>query len=127
MGPITIQNDSSISLYEQIASQIKGHILSGRLQQGEALPSIRVLAKDLQVSIITTKRAYEELEAQGFLTTVAGKGTFVKVQNQQRLLDMRIREIEAFLEQATKAAKSISMEKDELIEILSVIYDETTS
>lgn len=124
MGPITIKNDSSVSLYEQIANQIKGHILSGRLKQGEALPSIRALAKDLQVSIITTKRAYEELEGQGFLTTVAGKGTFVAVENQQRLLDMRICEIERFLEQAAEAAKSISMGKRELLEILSILYDE---
>ena len=124
MVNINIQNTSSTPLYEQIVQQVKNHILSGRLEQGEALPSIRQLARDLQVSIITTKRAYEELESQGFLTTVAGKGTFVSLHNRQRLLDMRVREVERLLEEAVEAAKSIPLSREQVEEILGLLYEE---
>ena len=87
---INISNTSTIPLYEQIVTQIKSQILNGSLQQGEGLPSIRNLAKELKVSIITTKRAYEELEKDGFIETVIGKGTFVSSQNTERLKEITL-------------------------------------
>jgi len=126
MMNINLSNRSAIPLYEQIAVQVKGQILSGRLSQGEILPSIRVLAKELQVSIITTKRAYEELEAQGFLSTVAGKGTFVALQNPERLREMHLQEIQGYLQQAVDAAASAGIPREELIEIITLLYEEET-
>ena len=102
---IVISNSSPIPLYEQIQSQIKNHILNSVLKAGDMLPSIRMLAKELKVSIITTKRAYEELEKEGFLKTSAGKGTFVSTANTQRLREVALYEIESKLEGVIKSAK----------------------
>lgn len=121
---INVSNSSTIPLYEQIQNQIKAQILSGCLTPGEGLPSIRNLAKELKVSIITTKRAYEELEKEGFLQTVTGKGTFVAQQNTERLKEMAMYEIESKLEEIIKQAKSVGVSLEEGIEIFKSIYEE---
>ena len=102
---ILISNSSSVPLYEQISNQVKNQILNGELKPSEVLPSIRMLAKDLKVSIITTKRAYEELEKEGFIKTVAGKGTFVSEGNSDRLKETAICEIESKLDDAISQAR----------------------
>lgn len=121
---IIISNNSSMPLYEQIVSQIKQQILTGALEQEELLPSIRSLAKDLKVSIITVKRAYEELEAEQFATTIPGKGTYVSSVNTGRLREARISQIEETLEEVVSAAKEIDLTLQELIERLEVLYEE---
>ena len=121
---INISNTSTIPLYEQIQTQIKSQILNGSLKQGEGLPSIRNLAKELKVSIITTKRAYEELEKEGFIETIVGKGTFVSHQNTERLKEMTLYNIENKLEEIIKQAKSVGITLEEGIEIFKSIYEE---
>ena len=121
---ISISHTSTIPLYEQIQTQIKNQILNGSLKPGEGLPSIRNLAKELKVSIITTKRAFEELEKDGFIETVIGKGTFVSSQNTERLKEITLYEIENKLEEIIKQAKSVGMTLDEGIEIFKSIYEE---
>ena len=121
---INISNTSTIPLYEQIQTQIKSQILNGNLKSGEGLPSIRNLAKELKVSIITTKRAYEELEKEGFIETVTGKGTFVSKQNTERLKDITLYDIENKLEEIIKQAKAVGVTLEEGIEIFKSIYEE---
>ena len=121
---INISNTSTIPLYEQIVTQIKSQILNGSLQQGEGLPSIRNLAKELKVSIITTKRAYEELEKEGFIQTVVGKGTFVSNQNKERLKEITLYNLENKLEEIIKQAKSAGITLEEGLEIFKSIYEE---
>lgn len=121
---ISISHTSTIPLYEQIQTQIKNQILNGSLKPGEGLPSIRNLAKELKVSIITTKRAYEELEKDGFIETVIGKGTFVSHQNTERLKEFTLYEIENKLEEIIKQAKSVGITLEEGIEIFKSIYEE---
>lgn len=121
---INISNSSVTPLYEQIQVQIKSQILSGNLKAGEGLPSIRNLAKELKVSIITTKRAYEELEKEGFIETVTGKGTFVANQNTERLKEITLYEIENKLEDIIRQAKSVGVTLEEGIEIFKSIYEE---
>ncbi len=103
---IVISNSSGKPIYEQITNQVKAAILSGELSPGDALPSMRLLAKELRISVITTKRAYEELEREGFVETVVGKGSFVARQNRELLREARLREVEARLEQAVEAARA---------------------
>ena len=119
---ILISNSSSVPLYEQISNQVKNQILNGELKPSEALPSIRMLAKDLKVSIITTKRAYEELEKEGFIKTVAGNGTFVSEGNSDRLKEAAICEIESKLDDAISQAKAIGLTLDECIEIFKSLF-----
>lgn len=121
---IIISNSSPVALYEQIQNQIKAQILNGDLNPGSPLPSIRALAKELKVSIITTKRAYEELEKEGFLQTVPGKGTFVGMQNTERLKEAAMYEIESKLEEIIKQAKAVGITLEEGIEIFTSIYEE---
>ena len=121
---INISNTSTTPLYEQIQTQIKLHILNGNLKSGEGLPSIRNLAKELKVSIITTKRAYEELEKEGFIETVTGKGTFVSKQNAERLKEITLYDIENKLEEIIKQAKVVGVTLEEGIEIFKSIYEE---
>lgn len=121
---IIIVNDSAIPLYEQIISQIKEHILKGEIQQGTLLPSIRMMAKELKVSIITVKRAYEDLETEGFVQTTPGKGTYVSLANKERLKEMQMSQLEEKLEAIVVAAKSIDMTLEELQERVAVIYEE---
>lgn len=121
---IIISNTSSIPLYEQIKNQIESSILKGHLTAGESLPSIRFLAKELKVSIITTKKAYEELEKDGLIETIAGKGSFVANKNSDRLKELGISKFEDNLSKSIQIAKSIDLSLNECIEILKVIYEE---
>lgn len=121
---ILISNSSPVALYEQIETQIKNQILNGNLKPGEPLPSIRTLAKELKVSIITSKRAYEELEKEGFIETVVGKGTFVSAYNSERLREVAMAEMENRLESVIISAKSLGLTLDECIEIFKSIYEE---
>lgn len=118
---IVLRNTSGAPIYEQIAAQIKDQIVDGTLEPGQPLPSIRALAKDLRISVITTKRAYDELEVQGFLTTVAGKGCFVAEQNTQLIRESRLREIEEHLQSAAELARSCRVADSELLEMLRLI------
>ena len=121
---INISNTSTIPLYEQIQTQIKSQILNGSLTPGDGLPSIRNLAKELKVSIITTKRAYEELEKDGFIETVVGKGTFVSNQNTERLKEITLYNLENKLEDIIKQAKCAGITLEEGLEIFKSIYEE---
>lgn len=121
---INISNTSTTPLYEQIKNQIQNQILDSTLKQGEGLPSIRNFAKELKVSIITIKRAYEELEKEGFIETIAGRGTFVSMQNKERLRETVLYEIENKLEIVIKQAKSVGITLEEGIEIFKSLYEE---
>ena len=121
---INISNTSTVPLYEQIETQIKNQIINGSLNPGDGLPSIRNLAKELKVSIITTKRAYEELEKDGFIETIVGKGTFVSNQNTERLKEITLYNIENKLEEIIKQAKAVGITLEEGLEIFKSIYEE---
>lgn len=121
---LIISNASGKPIYEQITDQLKGEIMSGRLQAGDALPSMRLLAKELRISVITTKRAYEELEREGFLTTVPGKGCFVAEQDRELLREARLRKVEEHLSAAVDEARQGGIGLDELVESLSILYQE---
>jgi len=121
---IIISNASPDPIYEQISRQIKAQILSGELPEGASLPSIRRLAQDLQISVITTKRAYDELEKEGFLDTVGGKGTFVAVQNKELLREKKMKIVEEKLAQAVDEARIMGIGLDELIAMLRLLAKE---
>ena len=121
---ILISNSSPVALYEQIETQIKNRIVNGNLKPGDPLPSIRSFAKELKGSIITSKRAYEELEKEGFIETVIGKGTFVSGSNSERLREAAMAEMEDKLEAVIISAKALGVTLDECIEILKSIYEE---
>lgn len=118
---IIISNASDKPIYEQIVSQIKDLILSGELEQGSMLPSIRNLASDLRISVITTKRAYSELEAQGFIETVQGKGSFVAGGNMELLREERLRHVEELLASAVREADSVGVGLSELHDMLDLV------
>ncbi len=122
---IIISNSSSSPIYEQITRQIKDHILQGELKAGDALPSMRVLTKELRISLITTKRAYEELERDGFIETVPGKGCFVSEKNTEFLREEQLRQVEGFLQQAADAARRCGLSLNELREMLEILYHES--
>lgn len=115
---IIISNSSGAPIYEQICAQIKGKIISGELKEGDALPSIRLLAKELRISVITTKRAYEELERDGFLVTYAGKGSFVAGKNLDLIREEHLRQIEELFCQAKELADQSGLANEELYEML---------
>ena len=121
---IIISNSSGQPIYEQICRQIKGAVASGKLKPGEPLPSIRNLARDLRISVITTKRAYEELEREGFICTVAGKGSFVAAQNLELAKESSLRELEGHLSAALELARQIGMTLEELKNVLTVLDEE---
>ena len=121
---IIISNSDPRPIYEQITARIKNLIISGELKPGDALPSMRFLAKELRISVITTKRAYEELERGGFIETVAGKGSFVAGMNADFIREEHLRIVEDHLQQAVEAAKSAGITKAELTETLGMLYDE---
>ena len=121
---IVIRNTGDTPIYEQIARQIKNAIMSGELHEGEALPSMRLLAKELRISLITTKRAYEELERDGFITTVVGKGSFVKEADQEFVREERLRAVEGHLQAAVDAARQCGMDETELVDILKLLFEE---
>ncbi len=120
---IIITNSGGVPIYEQIASQIKGLILSGELKEGDPLPSMRALAQDLRVSIITTKRSYEILETEGLIESYTGRGSFVSAQNPELLREQNLRSIEEKLAEAIEIAKRSGVDRAELTEILGMLYD----
>lgn len=120
---VIISNSAGVPIYEQIVTQIKNQIMSGQLSEGEALPSMRVLAKELRISVITTKRAYEELEREGFIVSVTGKGSFVASQNMEIIKEQRYKEIELYLQKAADAAKNSGLSVEELQEMLKIMYE----
>jgi GntR family transcriptional regulator len=121
---IIISNSSNDPIYLQIVNQIKAMIMSGELSPGEALPSMRNLAMQMRVSLITTKRAYEELERDGFIETYTGKGSFVKAQNAELLREENLRQAEEHLQKAVQKAKISGITFEELTDILKMLYDE---
>jgi len=121
---ILISNSSSDPIYEQIKSEITRQIVTGDLSDGEALPSIRKLALDLQISVITTKRAYDDLEKEGLISSVAGKGTFISAKNKALLKEKKLKIIESKLAEAAKSAKMLGVKKKELERMLSLLLEE---
>ncbi len=121
---IIISNSSKKPLYEQIASQIKNQIISGALKEGDALPSMRLLAKELRISVITTKRAYEELEREGFIETATGRGSFVASRNIELIKEEQLKIVEQYLEKSVEISKSSGISLEELSDILVALYRE---
>ena len=119
---LIISNASGQPIYDQITSQIKGLILSGELHAGDALPSMRALAKDLRISVITTKRAYEELERDGFLVSIPGKGSFVAQANLELVREENLKQIESRMQECIALAAQSGLSLNDLCEILTVIY-----
>ena len=119
---INISNASGEPIYHQIVSQIKDMIMNGKLKEGDALPSMRNLALQLRISVITTKRAYEELERDGFIESYTGKGSFVKAQNTELFREEQLKDIESLLTEASEKAKRCGVTFAELQEILELVY-----
>ena len=120
---VYISNTSGVPIYAQITEQIRAKILSGELKEGEMLPSIRLLAKELRISVITTKRAYEDLEQAGFLYTLPGKGSFVAAQNPEIHREEALRQVEQHLQNAIDAARRGGIEPEEVRETLNVLLE----
>lgn len=120
---IIISNSAGEPIYEQITKQIKNLIFSGELNTGDSLPSIRNLAQELKISVITTKRAYEELEHEGFIETIPGKGSYIAGQNKELLREKRIKLIEEKLLEAIEESNLIGLSLDDLKEMLDILYD----
>ena len=121
---ILIDNKGGTPIYEQIYSQIKSQIISGALREDELLPSIRGLAKDLRISFITTKRAYEELEKDGFLYTLPGKGCYVAHRNTELMREENLKKIEAHLDEIVKLAASCNLSEQDIMEMLHFSLEE---
>lgn len=121
---ILIDNKSGEPIYNQIYSQIKNQIISGELVENEALPSIRGLAKDLRISFITTKRAYEELEKEGFIYTLPAKGTYVAPKNVELLREENLKKIEGHIAQIACLAESCSLSREDIIEMINFCLEE---
>lgn len=121
---IFIDNKSNAPIYEQIYEQLKVQIINGTLKEDEALPSIRNLAKDLRISVITTKRAYDELEKDGFIYTIASKGCFVAPKNVELLREENLKKIESHMEQIVHLAESCNLSKKELLEMFTYMLEE---
>ena len=121
---ILIDNKSGTPIYEQIYSQIKSQIISGALKQDELLPSIRGLAKDRRISFITTKRAYEELEREGFIYTLPAKGCYVAPKNIELLREENLKKIEEYIDEIVKLAVSCNLSKQEIIEMVNFSLEE---
>lgn len=121
---IIITNNSDSPIYEQIKEQIKEMILNGDLKEGTPLPSMRLLAKELRISIITTKRAYEELEREGFIESYTGKGSFVKAINREMVKETVVYEIEELFDEILDKAEMAKLSYDELAEIFKALYEE---
>ena len=121
---IIISNSNGKPIYEQITSQIKSLIMNGELKEGDALPSMRLLAKELHISVITTKRAYEELERDGFISTVVGKGSFVAGSNHEILKEEQFRLVEEYLQKAVDIARGSGITMEEMADIIQMLYEE---
>ena len=119
---IIIQNSSDKPIYQQIVDQVKDKVLTGGLQPGEALPSMRLLARELKISVITTKRAYEELEREGFLTTQPGRGSFVAEKNLEFAREERMRALEESLAKAVELARGCGVSERELVQLVTLLY-----
>lgn len=120
---IIISNASGVPIYEQIVRQVKGAVLSNALKEGDALPSIRLLARELRISVITTKRAYEELTRDGFVVSVPGKGFFVAEQNRETRREAVLCRVEEFLLRAVEEAKAGAVDLEELTQMLKALYE----
>ena len=120
---IIISNSSGKPIYEQITDQVKSQIMSGQLKAGDPLPSMRALAQSLRISVITTKRAYNDLEAEGFIETVAGKGSFVAAQDPELLREANLKLAEENIRRAVEVAKRGGISKDELTEMVDILYE----
>lgn len=121
---IIISNSSNTPIYEQIKEQIKNKIVSNELKTGDLLPSIRNLAKDLRISVITTKNAYEELEREGYVETIPGKGTYIASKNVQIIKEEQMQKIENLIDTAVSIAKISKISKKEIKDILDILYEE---
>ena len=121
---LVVSNKTSRPLYEQIVLQIKAQIMSGALKAGEALPSIRALAKSLHISVLTVQKAYDLLQADGFIETTAGKGCYVSAQNQDFYLEEQQKKIEAHFNGAIELARCSGISLDQLIRLLTLLYEE---
>jgi GntR family transcriptional regulator len=121
---IIISNSSPDPIYEQVSKQIKSAIISGELAEGDPLPSIRNLAMELQISVITTKRAYEELIKEGFIDAVSGKGCFVAMQNKELLREKKMKTVEDLLSDAVSEAKKLGINLKEIKQMLELLYNE---
>ena len=120
---IVISNSSGRPIYEQIVEQVKNQIIQGRLSPGDPLPSMRALAQDLKISVITTKRAYGELEAEGFIETVAGKGCYVSTTDPEVLREGNLRIAEDHIQKAIDVARTSGISKEELHELIDILFD----
>lgn len=118
---IVISNQSGKPIYEQIAEQVKALIISGELGEGDALPSMRLLAKELRISVITTKRAFDDLERDGFIYTVQGKGSFVAAKNKEMVREEHLRRIEQCLSEAMKIAREGGISAEELAQMFEIL------
>ena len=121
---IIISNSSDKPIYEQITSQIKNMILTGALREGAPLPSMRLLAKELRISVITTKRAYDELEKEGFIYTVAAKGCYVAAMNLELVKEQNLQKMEEHLREVVRLAEISGVEKVDVEEMLQLVYEE---
>ena len=121
---IIISNAGNQPIYEQIYTQLKNQIIAGTLGEGDALPSIRALAKDLKISVITTKRAYDELEKEGFIYTVAAKGCFVAPKNVELLREENLKKIEDYMRKIAQLAASCNLTKRDILEMFDIIEEE---
>ncbi|MCI8616337.1 GntR family transcriptional regulator [Parablautia intestinalis] len=121
---IIISNSSDKPIYEQITIQIKTMVMNGMLKEGDLLPSMRTLAKELRISVITTKRAYEDLEKDGFITTVVGKGSFVKAADTRLVREEKLKEIEELLSRAVSIAQQSNITRQEVEEMIEILYQE---
>ncbi len=121
---IIISNSSNVPIYEQIKEQIKSKIISNELRVGDRLPSIRSLAKDLRISVITTKSAYEELEKEGYVETIPTKGTYIANKNIEIIREEQLQKIENIIETAVKLAKISNISKEEIQNIIDIFYEE---
>ena len=120
---IIISNASKFPIYEQIANGVKEEIISGNLKPNEKLPSIRALARDLNISVITTKRAYEELEREGFIETVGGKGCYVSYFNKELIYEERLKEIERKLEEVLDLSRSIKLSREDIFNMINLLFE----
>lgn len=122
---LIINHSSMQPIYEQISGQLKDKIMHGDLKEGEILPSVRTLAKELRVSALTVKKSYDTLEQDGFIMTVHGKGSFVLSANQEQMLEEKKREVEADMEKAIRKGRSCGMNDQEITELFHIILEES--
>lgn len=122
---INIQSKSSIPIYEQIKNQLKESIIAGEMKEGEPIPSIRILARDLKISVITTKRAYEELEKEGLIYSVAGKGFYVDNPDTGYLVEKKVQGLEEQLDAVLKLCKEAQLSKEEVKDMVDILWEES--